>query len=55
MLIFLQRYLRIKTAYPEPDYDAVINLFKEQARQDCLALQIILLLSGNPVMIMINN
>ena len=34
MIMLLQQYLAINTAYPHPDYHAAIALFKKQAIKD---------------------
>lgn len=51
MITLLQKYLAINTAYPEPNYSAVIALFKEQAKNDGLLTTELILPSGNPVLI----
>lgn len=51
MIKFLQNYLEINTAYPKPNYFAVIALFKKQALEDGLLATEITLPSGNPVLI----
>ncbi len=49
MITFMQHYLRIDTAQPNPDYQQAIALFKAQAKADGFAFQEIALPSGNTV------
>lgn len=51
MILFLQKYIRINTMHPHPDYKEVISLFKQQAHNDGFAYQEVVLPSGNPVLI----
>jgi aminoacylase len=48
---FLQKYLRINTVYPSPNYQSVVDLFKYQALADRFLVQDIVLPSGNPVLV----
>lgn len=51
MISFLQRYLRINTAQPNPDYESVCSLFQVQAEQDGFKYQKVMLPSGHPVIV----
>ncbi len=51
MLKLLQDYIAINTAYPNPDYRAAVNLFKQQAIDDGFLVTELALPSGNPVLI----
>ncbi len=51
MINFLQRYVCINTAYPNPDYQSVIALFKKHALDDGFLVNELLLPSGNPMLI----
>lgn len=51
MIALLQQYLAINTAHPNPDYAAVMKLFKQQAQMDGFEYNEVVLPSGNPVAI----
>lgn len=51
IITFFQEYLRINTAFPSPNYQSVIDLFKRQALEDQFLVQDIILPSGNPVLV----
>ena len=51
MISFLQQYITINTAQPNPDYESVCALFKAQAERDGFLYKHITLSSGKPVMI----
>src|ERR1700761_1513464 len=48
---FLQEYIQINTAHPQPDYTSVCNFFKKHAEQDDLACTIITLTNNKPVIV----
>lgn len=51
MIEFLQNYLRINTAHPQPDYEAARAFLKKQALKDGFAYEEVSLPSGNKVVI----
>jgi len=51
MINLLQEYIRINTAYPDPDYHAAVALFKKHAIMDGFLVRAVVLPSGNPVLI----
>ena len=51
MVSFLQKYLRVDTSQPTPDYKQACTLLKVQAQSDGFLVQEIILPSGNPVVI----
>ena len=50
-IVFLQKYLRINTEQPKPDYAAAISFFTAQATADGFATQQVTLRSGLPALI----
>ena len=51
MISFLQQYITINTAQPNPDYESVCAFFKAQAEHDGFVYKKITLSSGKPVII----
>jgi aminoacylase len=51
MIAFLQHYITINTAQPNPDYESVCALFKAQAERDDFLYKKITLPSGHPVIV----
>ena len=51
MISFLQQYLRINSAQPNPDYESACALFQAQAEEDDFLYQKIVLPSGKPVVV----
>lgn len=51
MISFLQQYLRINTALPNPDYESALRLFEAQAKLDGFLSERIILPSGNCVLV----
>ncbi|OGB98058.1 hypothetical protein A3F06_02530 [candidate division TM6 bacterium RIFCSPHIGHO2_12_FULL_36_22] len=51
MVDFLQRYIRINTAHPHPDYKGASSFLMREARKDGFTAQEITLSSGYPVVI----
>lgn len=51
MISFLQQYITINTAQPNPNYESVCVFFKAQAEQDGLSYKRITLPSGHPVIV----
>jgi N-acyl-L-amino-acid amidohydrolase len=51
IVYFLQKYIKINTAHPQPDYAGVCALFKAQAEKDGFLYKEIILPSGRPFIV----
>ncbi len=49
MIATLQKYIRINTGHPNPNYQAALSLFKQLAQQNGFLFRALRLPSGNPV------
>jgi len=51
MILFLQNYIKINTAHPNPKYEQAIQFFQSQAQKDGFETEVVTLESGLPVLV----